>query len=88
MRDAGERSLCRFGRTGRLDRGLLGLAGRTKELCELDRELTSPCLQLEQHRFGGLARKPELASLRIEAETFRRNGRRVRGEQLAQRHDG
>ena len=57
------------------------------KLLELRRERSAACLQLEQHRLGGLAREPELAALRVVPEAFRRDRRDRRRQQLLLRHD-
>src|SRR5207249_7792545 len=58
------------------------------ELAELGRQRPAACLQLEQECLRRLAREPQLAAVRVVAETFRRHSGDLRRKQLVLRNDG
>ena len=88
MRDLSVGSLGLLGSRCRLARLALGHLRLRLQLGDLSLELAAPALELEQDGLGGLAREPELAALRVEAEPFLGDrGDRCR-EQGVERDDG
>ena len=67
---------------------LRSLRGVLDQPFDLGAQLAAPRVELEQHRFGGLAGEPELAALRIPADAVFGDRRDARREQLVTRHDG
>jgi len=70
MGDLGIGSLGLLGSRCRLGSFALGQLRLSLELRDLSFELAAAALELEQDGLGGLAREPELAALRVEAEPF------------------